>query len=113
VSEVERLRVVAVQELHSGRELLPPRLDDEVVVVAHEAERVAAPVVLHDGDAEQEEEELAVVVVEEDGDPAGAARTDVKDPVTGQLGSRSASHRANVPPAGGDRGRGGRTFTLL
>src|SRR5262249_58138353 len=52
MSEVERLRVVAVQELHPVGELLAPRLDHEVVVVAHQAERVAAPLVLRDGDAE-------------------------------------------------------------
>jgi hypothetical protein len=49
VASVERLRVVAVEALEAGRELLDGRLDDEVVMVRHQAEGVEPPVVLpHD-----------------------------------------------------------------
>jgi hypothetical protein len=98
VSEVERLRVVAVQELHSVGELLASRLHDEVVVVAHEAERVAAPFVLRDGDSQQQEEEVPVAVVEEDRYPPGAARADVEDPLVRHLGARSPSHPSDGSP---------------
>jgi hypothetical protein len=43
VPPIEALCVDAVQVLHPGRELLGRRLDDEVVVRAHQAERVALP----------------------------------------------------------------------
>jgi hypothetical protein len=48
VAGVEALRVDAVQVLHAGREPLRRRLDDQVVVGAHEAERVALPPVARD-----------------------------------------------------------------
>jgi hypothetical protein len=105
--------VVAVEELHPGGELLASRLDDEVVVVAHQTERVATPLVLQDGNAEQEQEEASVVVLEEDRDPAGTARADVKDPVGGQLGAGHASHGAKVVAARADRARCGKKVTLL
>src|SRR5262249_6447405 len=93
---VERLRVVAVQKLHAVGQLLASRFDDEVVVVAHEAERVAAPLVLRDGDAEEHEEEMSVAVVEEDRYPPSAARADVKDPLVRHVGARWASHASTV-----------------
>jgi len=80
--------MVAVEELHACGQLLASRLDDQVVVVAHEAERVAAPVELHDGHTEKQEKEVAVVVVEEDRDPPGTPRSEVEDPVVGQFGPR-------------------------
>jgi hypothetical protein len=92
VFEIERLRVVAVEKLHSVGELLASRFDDEVIVVAHETEGVAAPLVLGSGESQEEEEEMPVVVVEEDRYPSGAARADVEDPLIRQVGARSPSH---------------------
>jgi hypothetical protein len=40
VTPVEPLRIDAVQALHAGGEVVARRLDDEVVVVAHQVERV-------------------------------------------------------------------------
>jgi len=48
VAEVEPLRVAAVQVLHAARELLLRRLDEQVVVGAHQAHRVHAPAVAVD-----------------------------------------------------------------
>jgi hypothetical protein len=92
VAGVEGLGVAAVQELHPGRELGPRALDDEVVVVVHQAEGVHAPAEALDRFREQAEEEAAVVVVEVDralGDPAAGH---VVDPV-GKQGARQSRHR--------------------
>jgi hypothetical protein len=48
VASVESLRVAAVELLEPRGELGDGRLDDEVVMVGHQAERVDAPVVLAD-----------------------------------------------------------------
>jgi len=98
VLEIERLRMVAVEELHAGRQLLAPGLDDQVVVVRHQAERVAAPVELRDCEPEEDEEEPPVVVVEKDRDPSGATGSDMEDPVVRQLRSRHACHASTVAP---------------
>jgi hypothetical protein len=45
--------VVAVEELHAVGELLAACFDDEVVVIAHQAEGVATPFVLEHGDSEK------------------------------------------------------------
>jgi hypothetical protein len=49
VTRVEPSRVASVQELHALRELLPRRLDEEVVVRAHEAESVDLPTETFEG----------------------------------------------------------------
>jgi len=43
VTLVELLGVRAVQDLHAGRQRLEVGLDDQVVVVSHQAERVEVP----------------------------------------------------------------------
>jgi len=48
VAEIECLRIAAVQVLHAARELLLRRLDEQVVVGAHQAHRVHAPAVAVD-----------------------------------------------------------------
>jgi hypothetical protein len=114
VAPVERLRVDAVQDLHSGGELLASGLDHEVVVVAHQAERVAAPGETHRDAREHREKDAAVVVVAEDRDLPGAACADVEDAVLGQhLGARRPRHATTVqtPPCAG--ARCGTTVTLL
>ncbi len=73
VPEVEGLRVDAVEHAHSLGEPFAASLDDEVIVVAHQAEGVAGPVVANDDAREKCEEEPAVMVVAEDGDTSGSA----------------------------------------
>src|SRR5262249_4203743 len=64
------------------------------------AERVAAPLVLRDGDAEEQEEEVSIVVVEEDRYAPGPACADVEDPPVGHRGARLPSHASDgSPPA--------------
>jgi hypothetical protein len=52
VAPVEPLCIAAVELLKSRGELGDGRLDDEVVVVRHQAKRVQAPAVLPDHEAE-------------------------------------------------------------
>jgi hypothetical protein len=52
VTAIETLGVHAVQVQHPRREALGHRLDDEVVVRAHQAEGVALPVVALDDEGE-------------------------------------------------------------
>jgi co-chaperonin GroES (HSP10) len=109
---VEGLRVVPVEALEAGRELLHGRLDDEVVVVRHQAERVELPVMLPDDHAEEPEEEAAVVVVAIDRDAPGTARGDVEVAV-GEDVARKSGH--SEPPYAAQRERRnpcGRTVTL-
>jgi hypothetical protein len=93
VPGVEGLGVAPVQELHPGRELRPGRLDDQVVVVAHQAEGVHAPGAALDRPCEQAEEEQPVVVIQVDVAAGDPARGHVVDPV-GKLGARAAWHRS-------------------
>jgi hypothetical protein len=81
VSSVEALGVAAVEALEACRHLCDGRLDDEVVVVRHQAKGVQAPVVLPDDRAEQPEERAAVVLVAVDPDLSGAPRGDVEEAV--------------------------------
>jgi hypothetical protein len=78
---VEALCIDAVQVLHSGRELLDGRLHDEVVMRAHEAERMAFPPVAANDERQQRQEEQAVGLVDEDHSPEDAARRHVQDAV--------------------------------
>ena len=116
VAAVERLRVDAVQALHSGGEVLELRLDDEVVVVRHQAEDVDSPVVAVDDGREQAQEEAALIVVQEDRRARYSPRCDVVDPERGELVSR-ATHAANVvaarPQATSQRTARGQTAALL
>jgi hypothetical protein len=89
---IEGLGVAAVQELHPGRELRPPALDDQVVVVAHQAEGVHAPAEALDDEAEQAEEEQPILVVQIDVAAGDPARRHVVDAV-GQLGAGQTRHR--------------------
>jgi hypothetical protein len=99
---VEGLRVVPVEALEAGRELLHGRLDDEVVVVRHQAERMELPVVPPDDHAEEPEEEVAVVVVAIDRDPPGAARGDVEVAVGEDVAWKSG-HSEPLYAAQGER----------
>jgi hypothetical protein len=77
VALVEGPRVAAVQVAHAVREVRFRRLDDQVVVVAHQAADVDPPLVpLHDP-VEDLEEDDAVAVVQHDRCVVVAARRDV------------------------------------
>jgi hypothetical protein len=91
---VELLRVGAVQDLHARGEQLELGLDDQVVVVAEQAERVEAPAEAPHDDAEQAEEVPAILVVAVDPRPVDAAGGDVvvaarREHVAGQAGHRT------------------------
>jgi hypothetical protein len=93
VALVELLGVRAVQDLHAGRQRLEVGLDDQVVVIAHQAERVEVPAEPAHDDSEQPKEMAAVLVVAVDPRPVDAARGDVvvaagRKEVAGQAGHR-------------------------
>jgi hypothetical protein len=92
VLRVEALGVEAVHPVERGRERVAGALDDEVVVVGHQAERVGVQAEAADRPPELGEELPAVVAVEEDLPPLDAARRRVPDPVLGKRRSRHASH---------------------
>jgi hypothetical protein len=81
VAQVEALGVDPVQDVHASGEVRPGRLDDQVVVRIHEAERVAAPGIALDDVREEREEPKAIVVVPEDDGAGDAVRGDVEEPV--------------------------------
>ncbi|HVM17976.1 MAG TPA: hypothetical protein VM290_10385 [Gaiellaceae bacterium] len=97
VRAVEALRVDAVQALHPEGELLAGAFDDEVVVVAHQAERLHRPATALD-DLEEDPEELAAVVVrQEDEALLDAPRGDVEVAVREER-PKLPRHSATVPP---------------
>jgi len=79
VAAVERLRVDAVEAVHAVGEAPELGLDDQVVVVRHQAEGVDAPVVPLDGLSEQREEEAVFVGCQKGGGLRDAARGHVVD----------------------------------
>ena len=98
VPRVERLRVDAVEAVHGSRERFPWALDDEVVVVRHQAERVDVESERLYRPTEQGQEESAVLPVEEDAPPLDTARRHVPDAVGGKHGSRKPRHGSSVRP---------------
>jgi hypothetical protein len=80
VSLVETLSVDAVQAVHAVGEARHGRLDDEVVVRAHQTEHVAAPAFALDDVGEQREEGDAVAVVAIDHLVRDTARRHLKEP---------------------------------
>jgi hypothetical protein len=101
VAPVERLRVGTVQALHAVGEAPELRLDDEVVVVRQQAERVDTPVVAPDLGGQQSQEEPALVVVEEDGGARDATGSDVVDAFGRKLATRSPHLRRDGSPGSG------------
>jgi tRNA nucleotidyltransferase/poly(A) polymerase len=91
VAKVEALGVDAVQHVHACGQVCLGRLDDEVVVRAHQAEGVAAPRIALDDVREEYEEQATIVVVPEDHRARHASRDDVEEPVR-QISSKAASH---------------------
>jgi glutaryl-CoA dehydrogenase (non-decarboxylating) len=99
VAPVELLRIAAVQLAHPARETLARRVEDEVVVVRHETERVANPLVAGDDRSEQSQKSSPVDVVNEDRRAVIAARRDVVEAV-GQLASGAAGHGSRLGTPG-------------
>src|SRR5690242_1150295 len=97
VAAVERLGVGAVEALEAVGEAPELSLDDEVVVVRHQAEGVDAPVVPLDLAREDPQEEAVVVRVAEGGRARDASRGDVVDAVRRELLARSP-HAARLAP---------------
>jgi hypothetical protein len=95
VTHVEPLRVDAVQILHARRQALDRRLDDKVVMRAHEAVRMAMPAVASGDQGEEGEEETPIHGVEVDRPCEHAAGRHMEDPV-GQVGAANAGHFATV-----------------
>src|SRR5690348_1583055 len=74
---VEPLGVQAVQALHPGGEIRLWGLDEEVVMVRHQAEAVAAPAEPFDDLAEHQPKELEVAWIPIDGAASNATRPEV------------------------------------
>jgi hypothetical protein len=107
VPPVEPLRVDAVEPLHPERQVLPRRLEDEVIVVVEQAERVHPPAEAPHDLVQQREELPAVVVVEEDRALLDAPRRDVEEAV----GEQRAQRPGHVADA--SRGRRARNPSSL
>ena len=67
VDGVEGARILAVQVTHSFGEVCVPRLDDQVVVVAHQGAGMDTPAVSVDDAPQLVEEHPPIVVIEEAG----------------------------------------------
>jgi hypothetical protein len=112
VPEVEALRMRPAQVLDAGGELGLRRLEDEVVVVAHQAEGVDPPVVAIDGAAEEAEERESVLVVAHDRRAVDPARRHVEEAV-GQSRTKDARHCGDASatlPAGPPRWKNRHSF---
>jgi hypothetical protein len=105
VDRVEGAGVLAVEIAHAGREVRLWRLDDEVVVVAHQAASVEAPAVPARHAAKLVEEDAAIVVVQEAELLVVAARGDVV-PRAGCEIATGARHASTVARSGVGRNRG-------
>jgi hypothetical protein len=92
VPVVERARVLTVEVAHAVRQVRQRRLDDQVVVVAHQAACVQLPAVpVHDA-LQNADERVAVGVVEEDRRVVVAARCEVVIRASGER-TAFATHR--------------------
>jgi hypothetical protein len=96
VAEVEPLGVASVEALQAGREVGLRGLDDQLEVVRHQAEDLAAPTEAVDAVGEELEEGQPVVVVADDRGSVHAASRHVEEAV-GQLGPQNSWHQSNVP----------------
>jgi hypothetical protein len=74
---IEPLRVNAVEPTHPGRQIRPGSLQQQVVVIAHQAEAVASPAEIGGDISESHQEALAIAVVHEDESRVVATRRDV------------------------------------
>jgi hypothetical protein len=99
VPAVEAARVVAVQVAHPEIQVWLAGLDDEVVVIAHQAIAVDPPAVTAGDAREQVQEDNAILAVAIDRHAAVAARRDVVVG-PGEDWSQRSRHSATVPPRG-------------
>jgi hypothetical protein len=107
VTHVEPLGVDAVEVLHARRQALDRRLDNEVIVRAHEAVRMAVPAVASGDQGEEGDEKTSIDGVEVDLAREHATGRHVEDPV-GQVGAPNAGHVVTLvrrTPRGGCCGR--------
>jgi hypothetical protein len=93
VAFVEAACVAAVEVAHAVREVRLRRLNEQVIVVAHEAANVDAPAVATDDAVQDVDEEDAVAVVEHDGRLVVAARRDVVQRARREVATWSAHPR--------------------
>ena len=95
VAKVEALRVDAVQVVEAAREPWLRRLDDEVVVRAHQTEHVHLPAVTRGRPGEDGEERAAVMIVAEDERRRHAESSDVEEAVR-QVAAKRPCHRVRT-----------------
>jgi rod shape-determining protein MreB len=98
VPVIERLRIPAVQQLHSGRNVAVRGLDEEVVMVRHQAVRVQPPLEPPHDVVDEEHEQDAVAIGEDDSLPAVAPRSDVVEGAR-ELSAVAAGHHPRVGTA--------------
>ena len=110
MATVEPLGVHAVELPHSSREVRADRLDEHVVVIAHQAVGEHEPAVSLGNPSQQLEEALPVDIVDEDQPPFVPARDDVVDPVC-DLDPRRPRHRFTVGAGDGRNHPCGKTGT--
>jgi hypothetical protein len=101
VALVERPGVRAVQVAHAVREARARSLEDQVVMVPHEAAHVSAPPVAALDPSENVEEDDAIVAVEGDRGAVVSACADVVVRAGGEVASR-ATHASTVTAGSGD-----------
>src|SRR2546423_11532153 len=106
VSAVEGLGVDAVQAMEPIGELVSERLDDEVIVIRHQAEDVDKPVIPHNDVREEREEETAVVVGSEDPRSFDPPRSDMVGAVRGDVPRKGAPSGPRGAPVPVTRSRG-------
>jgi hypothetical protein len=99
VTPVETLCVLPVEVVHAGGELVGRGLDNEVVVRAHQAERVALPPMPPYDQGEELQEPASVGVVEEREPAEHGTCGDVEDAVR-KVAATDTWHSATVD---GDR----------
>jgi hypothetical protein len=97
---VEVARVSAVEPMHRQGQDLSPALDEQVVVRAHEAVRVAGHLESGDDRPEQPEKYAAVVVVSEQRTVRGRPTGDVVEAVR-EMTARPSRHVADASTAPG------------
>jgi hypothetical protein len=96
VSPIESLRVHPVEVTHRKREVRLGGLDQQVVVIAHEAIGVTEHVIAGDGGCQNNQEARAIVIIFEDRAPVIPTRGHVVD-ATGKLKPERPGHASTVP----------------
>jgi hypothetical protein len=95
VPTVEALGVSPVEVLHARRQPLGARVDDEVVVRAHQTVRAQLPAEAADDTVEERKEVEPVFVVQEDEAFEDALGRDLEEPVR-EVAASSTRHSSTV-----------------